>query len=199
MSYFDKLLGKLFPNKDSGKAPDIHEVLKRNPYAQQQYGDWKDSQLRQSLIEEIAKAYYYKKTDISSELDIHLFNTVYANGFAISYHPKVGGKSFQHLADYFRDKVLEMGYRLVNADRRILDRANYVETIEKYYLKPPLSAEDVAQSSVQNKQMFGNISIEHVLINNQPSYLKVLASIYSDRQFQEADSYDDFVSALFHQ
>lgn len=199
MSYFDKLFGKLFPAKDSDKAPDVYEVLKRSQQARQQYDKWKESPARHALIEEVAKAYYYKKTDIGSEIDVHLFNTVYANGFAITYHPKIGSKPFQHLADYFRDKVLEMGYRLVNADRRILDRGNYVESIEKYYLKPPLSAEDLAQKSVQNNQLFGNISIEHVLIDNQPSYLKVLASIYSDRQFQEAHSYDDFVSALFHQ
>lgn len=199
MSYFDKLYGKLFPNKDSDKAPDVHEVLKRSPQIQRQYGTWKGSPERSTLIEEVAKAYYYKKTNISSEIDVHLFNTVYANGFAISYHHKIGNKPFQHLADYFRDKVLEMGYRLVNADRRILDRESYVETIEKYYLKPPINAEDLTQKSVQNNQLFGNIAIEHVLIDKQPSYLKVLASIYSDRQFQEAHSYDDFVSALFHQ
>lgn len=199
MSYFDKLFGKLFPHKDSDKAPDVHEVLKRSQHMQQQYGSWKDSEARHALIEEIAKAYYYKKTSISSDIDVHLFNTAYANGFAISYHNKIGSKPFQYLADYFRDKVLEMGYRLVNADRRIMDRENYVESIEKYYLKPPLSAEDLAQKAVQNNQMFGNIVIEHVLIDNQPSYLKILANIYSDRQFQEAHSYDDFVSALFHQ
>ncbi|MEK6476423.1 hypothetical protein WJR50_02775 [Catalinimonas sp. 4WD22] len=199
MSYFDKLFAKLFPGKDSDKVTAVHEVLKRSQPTQQAYGEWKDSADRSDLIEEIAKAYYYKKTDITSEIDVHLFNTAYANGFAITYHEKIGRKSFQHLTDYFRDKVLQMGYRLVNADRRILDRESYVETIEKYYLKPPLSADDLTQESVQANQMFGNIAIEHVQIDSQPSYLKVLASIYSDRQFQEADSYDDFVSALFHQ
>ncbi|MDF9800058.1 hypothetical protein OKW21_005321 [Catalinimonas alkaloidigena] len=199
MSYFDKLFSKLFPAKDSDKVTAVHEVLKRNQPTQQAYGDWKDSDDRSELIKEIAQAYYYKKTNITSEIDVHLFNTAYANGFAISYHEKIGSKVFQHLTDYFRDKVLEMGYRLVNADRRILDRENYVETIEKYYLKPPLSAEDLTQDTIQVNQMFGNIAIEHVQINSQPSYLKVLASIYSDRQFQEADSYDDFISALFHQ
>ncbi len=199
MTYFDKLFGKLFPDKDSDKARAIHEVLKRSPQVQKEFDDWKDSGEREELIKELAMAYYYKKTNIRSEIDIHLFNTAYANGFALSYHERIGSKNFQHLADYFRDKVIKMGYRLVNADRRILDRGNYVESIEKYYLKPPLSAEDLAQHSVQNNQMFGNISIEHVLIDNQPSYLKVLASIYSDRQFLEAESYDDFVTALFHQ
>ena len=196
MSYFDKLVSKLFFKKPAGAA-DVHEVLKRSQHDQAAYQAWKGSQEQQELLQEIAKAYYYKKTNIGSELDVHLFNTDYANGFAVTYHPRVNPKNFQHLSEYFRDKVLEMGYRLVNADRRIIDRDRYVETIEKYYLKPPMSADDLSQEVIQVNQMFGNIAIDHVLIDGKPSYLKVLASIYSDRQFQKAHSYDDFITGLF--
>jgi len=198
MSYFDKLVSKLFSKKPAGVA-DVHEVLKRSPADQEAYRTWKGSEEQDALLQEIAKAYYYKKTNITSDLDVHLFNTAYANGFAITYHPKISAKNFQHLSEYFRDKVLEMGYRLVNADRRIIDRDRYMETIEKYYLKPPLSAADLSQEVIQVNQLFGNIAIEHVLIDGKPSYLKVLASIYSDRQFREAQSYDDFISGLFDQ
>lgn len=177
----------------------MHEVLKRSTVDQEAYEAWKGSGAQDVLLQEIAKAYYYKKTNISSDLDVHLFNTDYANGFAITYHPKISPKHFQHLSEYFRDKVLEMGYRLVNADRRIIDRDHYVETIEKYYLKPPMSAVDLSKEVIQVNQLFGNIAIDHVLIDGRPSYLKVMASIYSDRQFQEAQSYDDFISGLFDQ
>lgn len=177
----------------------MHEVLKRSESDQQQYEQWKESEEKEQLIREIAQAYYYKKTNISSDIEVHLLNTPYANGFAITYHPDILPKSFRHLSDYFRDKVLAMGYRLVNADRRITDKGHYVETVEKFYLKPPLSAADLSQEVIQVNQLFGNIAIEHVLIDNKPSYLKVLASIYSDRQFKEAQSYDDFMSTLFHQ
>lgn len=196
MSYFDKLVSKLFSKKPAGVA-DVHELLKRSQAEQASYQTWKGSPEQEGLIQEIAKAYYYKKTNITSELEVHLFNTAYANGFAVTYHPKVTPRNFQHLTEYFRDKVLSMGYRQVNADRRIIDRDSYVETIEKYYLKPPLNAEDLSQEVIQVNQLFGNIAIEHVLIDGKPSYLKVLASIYSDRQFQEAHSYDDFITALF--
>ena len=198
MSYFDKLVSKLFAKKPSGTAA-VHEVLRRSQKDQEAYQHWKGSSERHGLIQEIAKAYYYKKTNITSDLEVHLFNTDYANGFALTYHKKIGSKHFQHLTEYFRDRVIEMGYRLVNADRRILDRENYVETIEKYYLKPPLCAADLSQEVIQISQLFGNIAIDHVLINGKPSYLKVMASIYSDRQFQQAQSYDDFITSLFLQ
>jgi hypothetical protein len=197
MSYFDKLVSKLFPGKKPVGVADVHEVLKRHQSDQDAYQAWKGSSEQDALLQEIAKAYYYKKTNITSDIEVHLFNTAYANGFAVTYHPKIPPKVFQHLSEFFRDSVLEMGYRLVNADRRIIDRGNYVETIEKYYLKPPLSAEDLSQEVIQVNQLFGNIAIEHVLIDGKPSFLKVLASIYSDRQFREAQSYDDFITALF--
>jgi hypothetical protein len=199
MSYFDKLVGKLFSGKKPPGTADVHEVMKRSEAEQREYEAWKEGEEREQLIREIAQAYYYKKTNIISDIEVHLLNTPYANGFAISYHQDISPRSFRHLSDYFRDQVLEMGYRLVNSDRRIIDRGDYVETIEKFYLKPPLSAADLSKEVIQVNQLFGNIAIEHVLIDNRPSYLKVLASIYSDRQYQEAQSYDDFITALFHQ
>lgn len=197
MSYFDKLVGKLFPDKHSSGAAEVHEILKRNERDQKQYQQWKNTAEQEILMRELAQSYYYKKTDIRSDIEIHLFNTAYANGFAVTYHPKISAKSFQHLFEYFKDKVLDMQYRLVTADRRILDREQYIETIEKYYLKPPLNAQGTSTPKEVIDQQYGNIVIEHILIDNRPSYIKLLASIYSDSLYNEALSYDEFMSRLF--
>lgn len=196
MSYFDKLVNKLFPDKKTpGGAADVHEVLKRSERDQKQYQQWKNSAEQKALLQELAQAYYYKKTNIRSDIEIHLFNTAYANGFAITYHPKISPKSFQHLFEYFKDKVMDMQYRLIMSDRRILDREDYVETIEKYYLKPPFDAQAASQKMID--QQYGNIVIEYIFIDDKPSYIKLLASIYSDSLYNEALSYDEFMSRLF--
>lgn len=195
MTYFDKLVDKLFPGKKPAGVEEVHEILKRSERDEKQYMQWKGSEEKKDLLRELVQAYYYKKTNIRSEIEVHLFNTAYANGFAVTYHPEISPKSFQYLFEYFKDKVVDMHYRLVTADRRILDREQYVETIEKYYLKPPLHDQAASQKMID--QQYGNIIIEYISIDNKPSYIKLLANIYSDSLYKEALSYDEFMSRLF--
>ena len=195
MSFFDKITHKLFPKNASAPAAEVHEVLKRTERDQQSYADWRAAPECQALIGEVAQAYYYKKTNIGAPLEVHLLNTVYANGFAVSYPAHLSAKEFQFLFEYFKDQVTTMGYRVVNADRRIKDKLTYVETTERYYLKPPLHTGEIAQGSIS--QLYGNVAVEQVLIDNKPSYLKVQASIYSDRLYQDALHFDEFTEKLF--
>ena len=195
MTFFDKISRKLFPGDKPKSTVDVHEVLKRPARDQVAYEAWRNQPECEALVREVAQAYYYKKTNISSELAVHLLNTAYANGFAVSYVPRVPAKEFQHLFEYFKDQVADMGYRVVNADRRIKDKVAYVETIEKYYLKPPLHRGDIKAGSID--QLYGNVAVEHVLINDRPSFIKMQASIYSDRLYQDARHFDDFADRLF--
>ena len=195
MTFFDKISRKLFPPDKSGPRADVHEILKRPERDRVAYEAWRNQPECEVLVREVAQAYYYKKTNISSELEVHLLNTAYANGFAVSYVPRVPTKEFQHLFEYFKDQVAGMGYRVVNADRRIKDKVAYVETIEKYYLKPPLHRGEIRAGSID--QLYGNVAVEQVLINDRPSYIKVQASIYSDRLYQDAQHFDDFAEKLF--
>ena len=195
MSFFDKISHKLFPKDQPAQHADVHEVLKRPERDQLAYQTWRNRPECEALVQEVAQAYYYKKANLSSELEVHLLNTAYANGFAVSYSPHLEVKEFQHLSEYFKDQVMAIGYRLVNADRRIKDKLTYVETVEKYYLKPPVHKGDIIQGSIS--QLYGNVAVEHVLINDRPSYIKVQASIYSDRLYQDALHFDEFAEKLF--
>ncbi|MEQ9442347.1 MAG: hypothetical protein RIG62_25130 [Cyclobacteriaceae bacterium] len=194
MSFFDKITEKLF-SKKSGAATQVHEVMQRSEKEQQAYAQWRDSEEKAALLREIAKAYYYKKTNIRSDMDVHILNLPSANGFAITYHPKVNEKHFQYMLDYLKDRVLLLDYRLVNTDRRMVEKKNYVETTEHYYLKPPLDVPTLTNQPLD--QRFGNVSVAQVFIDNRPSYLKVLVSTYSDRLYQDALHFDDFVTHLF--
>jgi hypothetical protein len=45
--------------------------------------------------------------------------------------------------------------------------------------------------------LYGNISLEKIRINQQPSYFKLLASVYSDRLYYDAKPFDDLMDRLF--
>ena len=87
-----------------------------------------------------------------------------------------------------------MGYRRVSLDRKIEEVHDLVRVTEKYYFKPPLSAADL-----DNKidQLFGNISLEKIYLNNKPNFLKVLVTVYADRLYLKAAPFDRFMDQLF--
>jgi hypothetical protein len=63
-----------------------------------------------------------------------------------------------------------------------------------YFLKPEIKAEDFDNPPI--KQLYGNIMLERVLLNNQPQYLKIQANIYNDRYYQNALPFNDLLSFI---
>jgi len=131
---------------------------------------------------------------VKTELKFHILSTPYANGFALTYHPSIGIQAFNCFFDYLKDQVKNIAYQLNNSSRKIYDKPSYVETKEKYYLKPPLKA---IEDNELFDQLYGNISIEYILIDEKPSYIKLVASIYSDRLYTKALPFEDLAKKLF--
>lgn len=192
MAFMESLFDKLFPGKNANRQVQVMEELHRSPAYQEAYGQWSGSPEARGLIAAVEKSYYLKKNHIAGEYPVHLFESAAANGFALSYHPNIQARQFQFLLDYFRDRVLRMGYRLANTDRKIKEKESYISTTEKHYLKPPISKDRKIAD-----QRYGNILLEYVLIDQQPSYLKLMVTIYSDHLFTEAQAYDELLDYLF--
>ena len=194
MSFFDEVFAKLFKKKESTTVPVIHEPLVRNERQQEAYQAWCRAGHHLALLEEIADASHKKKMGILAEYEVHLLNTPYSNGIALSYHDKIGADAFQHLFDYFKEYTLGLDYKLAQADRRILDKGNYEETIEKWYLKPA----KLAEANELVDQLYGNVLLEHVLIDRKPSFIKLMANVYQDRSYTEALNFEDYLENLFN-
>ena len=192
MDFLDDLLNQLFPESNQNEPVQVKEELRRNERYLQHYRVWKESSCLADLLKSVEDSYYQKKRQAEGIYHMHLFQSAPANGFALSYHPAIGARAFQFLFDYLRDQALALNYRLQNTDRHIRDRGTYVQTTEKHYLKPNNSP-----GQALNNQRYGNILLEHVLIDQQPSYLKLLVNVYSDHQFTEALSFEDLLSKLF--
>jgi hypothetical protein len=91
-------------------------------------------------------------------------------------------------------RVLALGYQQVSLDRKLEEINEQVKQTEKFYFKPPLQ---MPQEGEPITQLYGNISLEKVSINNTPSYIKLLAAIYSDRNYQDAKPFDELMDKLF--
>ena len=194
MHFFEQIVQKLFPSSPNDGTPVsiLQEVLERSPQEKKNYEAWLQDKKYTALIQDIAQAYYYKKTQITGSIQVHLFQDQSAKGLAVSYHAHFGKKNFQHLFDYWKDQVLGLGYQLKSKTHQITDHHQYIESKQRYFLKPPRRLE-------QGKypQLYGNVLLEHISIDDKPSYIKVLVATYTDRLFTPALDFEDFMENIF--
>lgn len=188
MAFYDQLINRLFP-KD--KEVSIHEVLKRSPHFSRSYDQWKLSGRCVDEREAIRKSYHYKLSNLKPSIDIEVYHSPYANGLIIYPQKDKEPLSFEFLMEYIREKLEMDGYRLVHADRKMMESVKMVTALEKYYLKPPLTTETPID------QKYGNVILELSYINNAPTKFKMMANIYSDRLYNEPRAFEDLITLLF--
>lgn len=189
MSFFDQVYQKLFPKKSKGII--LHEVIKRSKSYREQYQTWQDSGHSDILLENIYSAIRLKEEGLEANLDVHRFEGDYSNGIAISYMDEIEKIHFQYLFDLLADKTKELGYKISVSDVMVTDREGIIETKEKHYLKSRLSKVRPID------QKFGNVIIEFIKINDEPSFIRLMALAYNDRLYKEPDDFEDLAAYLF--
>lgn len=192
MAFFDNLIEKLFPGRHQNKLVEVTEQLVRGRAFQEKYQKWKSSEEATQLIKRVEKSFHLKKNQMQGDFELHLFQSPAANGFALTNHQDISPLEFQYLLDYWRDRTLDLNYRLANTDRQLREKENHVQTTEKHYLKPPIS-----RDKAKTVQGYGNILLEYMSINQQPAYLKLMVTIYSDRLFTKAEPFEELIDHLF--
>ncbi|WP_339923239.1 hypothetical protein [uncultured Cyclobacterium sp.] len=192
MKFIDNLLDKLFTG-NSNRAV-IRENFTRTEPEEQEVSLWLAGEEGVNVLKMIYDNYHFKRAGINKDPEVHYYHTSYANGFAVSYTPPLYRGTFTKLFFGLGQKMLGMGYRMVSMDRKIDEVNDQVRTTEKLYFKPLVSVDDL---SGKINQLFGNVSIEKISLDNKPNYLKVLVTLYSDRQYHEAKSFDQFMDKLF--
>ena len=114
--------------------------------------------------------------------------------FALSYGPPLDPNSFSLLFLGLSRRIIALGYEQVSLDRKLEEVNDQVKETEKFYFKPPLQ---LPKEGELISQLYGNISLEKIRINQQPSYFKLLASVYSDRLYYDAKPFDELMDRLF--
>ena len=65
--------------------------------------------------------------------------------------------------------------------------------LDRFYFKLPLSS----RIEVPYKQSWGNLTLEHKLIDEKTIFVKLMANTYSDRNFEDARDFGSLVERLF--
>ncbi|SIO13237.1 hypothetical protein [Algoriphagus halophilus] len=192
-NFFDDLLKKVF--QSSEEMPVNHKenfIIKENELREAL--EWSQREDGREFMELINKNYHFKKAQINKNPQVHILESPYANGIAISYDLPFDTKSFSLLFLAFSQRVLALGYRQVSLDRKFEEINDQVKITEKFYFKPPLKSSDDGELI---SQLFGNITLEKISIDNTPSFIKLLVTIYSDRLYKDPKPFDQFLDLLF--
>ncbi|MCU0392162.1 MAG: hypothetical protein MUE81_13665 [Thermoflexibacter sp.] len=201
MSFFEKIIQQIFGNhKVNSTVPLIEEEIKRSEFYRSAYFRWVNDKNYRWLLQKIKESYELKKQGEIADLQVHILNSTGAKGLAITYSPLMNEQDLQFLFDYLKDRLLNLEYRLYTSDRRTFDHTDYVESIEKHYLKPK-SDKTHKNISTNAKEMFdqryGNILIEYISIDAKPSFLRFMTQYYSDFLYTPVQPFDDLIDILF--
>lgn len=197
MDSFWKSIKKIWekPSKTSVSQPYLHEKLERDESYQNAYQNWKLSSEPKEIIEWIIE----QLSSDAPHSSFHIFDNRSTSGLLIlSGFEFPEAANFPFFMDYFKENILEMGYKTYSSDARVYLKEKkgkeVIERIERHYLKPRLYIDDAQKQ----RQLFGNLNIELLIQNDQNLHLKFMASTYQDRNFQTADSFLSFWESFPH-
>lgn len=195
MSFFDEIIQKIFAHQKPDKPLEMIESVKRSIKEEIQYNKWMQSYEARSTLVKIAESIELKRLgEKNVKPQVILSESNYANALSIIFNNRDDEAISRLLMDYFKEVILGINYSLQVTERKIKEIQNSVQIKEMYYLKPEIKAEDFDNPPI--KQLYGNIILERVLLNNQPQYLKIQSNIYNDRYYQNALPFNDLLQFI---
>lgn len=201
MNFFNYITEKLFPQKRDENLPFVQEELKRNSAEIKHYELWKESLEKEHLLNYIRNQYQLSLTGDEDKSMIRVLLGRSSYGFILRFPANIDAKGFQNLFDFFKETVSDLDYYTYLSDVKHFNRRklknDYIETIERHYLKPALK--NLNQAGFPLNQLYGNILIELTKINDRPTHLKFQTNHYNDSKYKRALPFDDLMEKVLAQ
>lgn len=198
MSEFWKKIKSLFQESEqsSPSQPVVHEIIERSEAEKIAYEKWKKTLSSKRIIDWLYNQYAaFLSPNTRTDDAIAFLNTPSTKGFVVHFHQTQYRKTeIVHLFDLLREKVLVMNYNNYVSDVRTFNRPQWVESIQRHYLKPSLNFKK--KESEKFNQGYGNIKIELEFRNEKVYNLRFSATTYQDHNFNKADEFKELMGII---
>ena len=188
---------KLFQTAEQSNIsqPVVKSVIKRSEEEQSDYESWKNGLSKHQLLNWLQSEYVnYLVNPVEVNSSFDFIDIRATRGFAIHFYElNYPHRDINHLFDFLKEQVRKVGYRPYTSNSRIYQGANWVERLDRHYLKPPILSREKGE---QIDQKYGNITIELLFRNDKAHQLKFSATSYNDRNYKEAESFDALMQAI---
>lgn len=180
--------------ESSPSNPVVHELIKRSEEEKADYDHWKNTLVRRRLTDWLIDQYAIYQVlpeDIDEALDF--LDTPSSKGFVIHFNKtRYSVRDVTHFFDYLKERVRVLNYRTQISDTRTYHRADWVETVQRHYLKPRPNF----QEGEKMDQAYGNVMIELELRNDRVQNLRFRATSYQDRLFNDALEFKELMQEV---
>jgi hypothetical protein len=191
-AYFRSLFQQ--SRESSPSKPLVHELIVRTEAEKQDYVRWKETLVFKRLRDWLQEQYvlFLHQPEQLAET-VEFLHTPSSKGFAVFFSKtRYSGREATHFFDFLKERVLDLEYRVQVSDVRSYERPDWVETVQRHYLKPRPQMNEAGKL----RQRFGNITIELILRNDRPFQLRLRATAYKDHLFQEPEDFRQLFAAL---
>jgi hypothetical protein len=186
-----KQIKKLFKSveESSPAQPVLKSTIERSEAELLDFEIWKNGLSKRRLFDWIHQEYATYLSEPQHQVEgIDFIHARATYGFAIHFYKlNYPLRDINHLFDLLKEQVRDIGYRSYTSDSRTYNRPDWVERLDRHYLKPPII---FLEDGVSLDQKFGNITIELLFRNDKAHQLKFSATSYRDRNYKEAESFE---------
>lgn len=195
MTYLKKLLQQLIPKQDS--QPNEEEVLIREPIKHNQvfkadYQEWKANNMHKGLLAHLRENALIKSANPQAEVNYFAYRDAQSNGFYFHSESPWNQVDYKFFVMHLIDLLQSEGYVLKHS-RREVKETEKLKTTEQFYLKPSLKY----RKDKPYQQLFGNIIIEHRLVEEQTNLVKLMAQVYQGRVYQDPKEFEHLMEIIF--
>lgn len=184
--------------QSSPSQPLIHELIERSKEEKEDYEYWKRTLVLRRLLDWVKNQFsIHQLQPQHTDETVDFLNTPSSKGFVVHFHEtRYSKRDAVHFFDYLKERVLELGYRSQISDRRSYNRPDWVEMVERHYLKPGPVFNTTLSPGEKHQQRYGNIMLELEWRNDKIYNLRFRANSYRDRLFEEADDFQELMQLI---
>ena len=195
---WDWILGRPKPQKAGGRPLHLLKESFDHKSWDQITNEWLSTDQYNKLSSKIKCAFFHFKTGTQGFCDpIQYMDKDNSKGFVILLSKLKENFSLQDyrlLQHSLTLKLVSHRYIIKVSDIRSTHVANQLQKTYRYYHKPSLKI----QQSMPINQLFGNVTTELILKDDQPYLLRVMAHKYSDRNYANASSLDEMMEVILN-
>ncbi len=194
--FFNDLMRKVFPSRKSAASKGEHllsEPLKRSESFMEQFLEWMQSPRCDAVLESLREHIQLAREKGFGNRPLQIYESPQSNGFYFNPQLGLADEEFAFVLEHFRALCLSEGYEQKLAERKYTENAQGVRKMDRYYLKPRLDR----NLELPLDQLYGNVHLELHFLNEQVSYLKVMAHVYQDSNYKTAGDFEEFCEKLF--
>jgi hypothetical protein len=177
-----------------GNLPAVRqEMLVRSYGWKQNYRRWIENNKHVEPLKNLYTSYTLTKLGITGDIPMHRFHSNGSENLLVHYLEPYGKDQLSFLQDYFRDRIMRIGYSLYISDKQSIERVGYVETIERHILNPFVPAFSISEPI---EQLYGKVVISLHYINERPLFLQISAEPLSEGGYNNVYSFDELAEIL---